>query len=591
MRPEAILFFLIFLIFILGRVTQVTDSNYSMMVSESILKYGTFRLDHYNIPHKAPFSGPGIVASGYPYQLEVSDGHLYYTFPPGTSILSVPFVGMLNILGVSAVNPDGSYSYKGEVRIERVTSAILMAFLSVVFYWTARLLLGVKESVVLSLIGVLATPIFSTASRGMWSHTWLVLLLGITLFIIMRSLHYKYSPNPILLATLLSWMYFVRPTASIGIIAISILVFIYWRNIFIRFAVVGMIWFGGFVIYSLYNFGTILPSYYSAGRLGSTTFFEALAGNMISPARGLIVYSPFLLVVIYLFLRNRNRILYKPLATTALIAVAAHWVAVSGFPHWWAGYSYGPRFMTDVTPWLVIICILLAATLAGESGDTEGVGSAYTAIAKRKWLLWSSAVLVVISICIQGRGAYSQDTFSWNVYPNSIDKNPDRLWDWSYPQFLAGLISPGLDAVDVPVYILGTRIWLNSKTSQPFLISGWSGPEPDFRWTDGEQAVLGFRLKDVHALEMSMKLAPFVVNHTHEWQRLRIEFNGKFVAEIKMWKQPMGELKITIPSSIVRLHNIVKFKLPDAESPKKLHVSDDPRTLGIAVKWIDINTI
>jgi hypothetical protein len=68
----------------ISRVHQVTDSSYSMLLSQSLLDHGSFALDHYTLPPA--------------YQLETINGHTYYRFPPGTSVLSTPVVWVLNRL-------------------------------------------------------------------------------------------------------------------------------------------------------------------------------------------------------------------------------------------------------------------------------------------------------------------------------------------------------------------------------------------------------------------------------------------------------------------------------------------------------------
>src|SRR2546423_15661710 len=71
-------------------------------------------------------------------QLEISDGHIYYFFPPGSSLLSLPYVALLNACGVSAANADGTYNQRGETIIQASLAALLMAGLACVFFCTAR---------------------------------------------------------------------------------------------------------------------------------------------------------------------------------------------------------------------------------------------------------------------------------------------------------------------------------------------------------------------------------------------------------------------------------------------------------------------
>lgn len=117
------------------------------------------------------------------------------------------------------------------------------------------------------------------------------------------------QPNPYILATLVSWMYFVRPTSSISIITISALLLICAGNIIFKYLITGLTWLLLFIAYSYYNFQTFPPSYYSASRLSSEHLLIAILGNLLSPSRGLLIYSCFLIPIIYLYIKtniNKN---------------------------------------------------------------------------------------------------------------------------------------------------------------------------------------------------------------------------------------------------------------------------------------------
>jgi membrane protein YdbS with pleckstrin-like domain len=45
------------------------------------------------------------------------------------------------------------------------------------------------------------------------------------------------------------------------------------------------------------------------------------------------------------------------------------------------------------------------------------------------------AVLAVISAMIHAQGALRYRTWEWNYVPNEIDRNTQRAWQWTDPQF------------------------------------------------------------------------------------------------------------------------------------------------------------
>lgn len=427
------IFVVTLLMFLVSPVHQIADSNYSMLVSESLLHHGSFTLDHYTIPGFNSSLPAEPFPEYKPYQLQLKNGHIHYYFPVGSSVLSVPYVAVMNLIGESAVDKQGVFSYTGEKHIEASLAALLMAGLAALFFFTSRLLLPMIWSVLIALGGVLGTQVFSTASRGLWSDTWGIFLLGFVVWMLVAHETGKRKLNPILLATLLAWTYFVRPTFCIPIIAVSVYLLVTARPLFIRYAITGALWCAGFVFYSWYHFGQKLPDYYEAGRLTFETFWVAMAGNLVSPSRGLLVFVPALGFVIYLLVRHAKQLAHPRLVVLAGSIIIIHLIAVSGFNPWWGGHCYGPRYTTGLVPWFVLLSILaVKAALTAREEQGAHKPSAWWRVECVVGLL-----LLACSVVINGNGAVNRRTSNWNLRPVNIDERPERVWDWRDPQFLA----------------------------------------------------------------------------------------------------------------------------------------------------------
>ena len=437
-----LIFVLMLVVFLLSPVRQVTDSRYSMLLTQSLLERGSFRLDDYALPRHEPEWDKTFFKHG-DYRLEASRGHVYYYLPPGSSVLSVPLVALLNLFGLSAVGDGNAYDHQGEVKIETILAALLMAALSCLFFYTARLLLPTRWSVFVALGGALGTQVYSTASRALWSHTWGILLLGIVVFLLLRRETRRRDFSPVLLASLLSWLYFIRPTFAVSILAISVHLFLSQRRSFPRYAVTGALWLSAFVLYSWAHFGRLLPSYYLVGRLEPDHIPEALAANLFSPSRGLLIYVPTLLFVALLLVRHRRQIVHRRLVWLSLIIIAANVSVVSAFPQWWAGHCFGPRFLTGSVPWFVLL-----GTLGLHASLTWRGECAANSRASWRAQLAFGVALLVLSIFINANGAIQQATWAWNEGPPlNVDLYPERVWDWRQPQFLAGYL-PGWSGAD-----------------------------------------------------------------------------------------------------------------------------------------------
>jgi hypothetical protein len=173
-----------------------------------------------------------------------------------------------------------------------------------------------------------------------------------------------------------------------------------------------------------------MPPYFTAGRLRLHVGVpEALAANLISPGRGLLVFSP---VVVVLAVAGGVLLRGGPgsrgwLAGALALACVGHWLVVSSFPHWWGGYSYGPRFLNETAVPLVLLAAPALERLRAGSG--RGWHPRIPVVAVGVLGLWSAGV--------HAQPAFLLRPMCWNAVPH-VDEHPWRVWDWSDPQPLAG---------------------------------------------------------------------------------------------------------------------------------------------------------
>ena len=374
----AAIFMLTFLVFWLSPIRDMTDSNYAMLTSQTIFKYHTFALDRSAWPGLQTVPRSGLGANTTVYQIEEVRGHLFYYFPPGTSVLSLPYAVLLKALGVSAMNPDGTYNPKGELVIQGSLAALLMAAATWILFFTSRLVVPLNWSVLISVGSALGTQVWSTASRVMWSDTWAIVLIAAVIWMLLRHEIGRVwtRRSPAMLATLLAWSYFVRPTNSIAIAAITIYLLVFHRKIFPAYALTGAAWFGLFVIYSWHNFGLVLPYYFRTDRLHFGQYPEALAGNLISPSRGLLVFVPVLFFVGYLLVRHWRQLVMKRLAVLSLVIVIGHLLIVAAFVPWHGGGCFGPRYSTGLVPWFALLSVLALRTMLDHKGSAKSIPAA-----------------------------------------------------------------------------------------------------------------------------------------------------------------------------------------------------------------------
>src|SRR5258706_3813039 len=173
-----VIFVVGFAVFLCSPVRPISDSIYTFVVSESLLKHGSFAIDQFGVPRLEPRYNGSYMENGRITELEWVGNRLYYFLPPGTSVLSLPYVALMDSFGLSVINKDGTYNLRKEIQLQLIFSAFLMALLGSIFYFSSRLVLPALWSVIIALGGTLATQVWSTLSGSMWSDTWGIFLVG-----------------------------------------------------------------------------------------------------------------------------------------------------------------------------------------------------------------------------------------------------------------------------------------------------------------------------------------------------------------------------------------------------------------------------
>jgi hypothetical protein len=368
----------------------------------------------------------------------------------------------------------------------------------------------------------------------------------------------------------------------VSLAGVSCYVLIYHRRQFLRFVATAGAWLSLFVGYSWINFRKILPNYYPANRLTFEHFGEALAGHLISPSRGFFIFVPVTLFVLYLVIRYRKRITAPPLAVLSASVAVVHLVAISGWGVWHGGGSYGPRLMVGFLPWLVLLAILGIRAMRNE--HAEASRGPHT-----KWRLEYAvgSLLLVISIVMNGIGASMPAVMTWNNRPVRIDRQPSRLWDWRYPQFLAGFLHPPKPQVFPPANV---HVECGLPSAEPYLWYGWRETGGSFRWTDGHESTVVFALDEISDVSLKIKLAPFIVSQKLERQRVTITLNNHPLQALTLTEADPQVYSFLLAHALLEQRNVLSFSLPDATSPKALQLNDDRSPLALAVHWIDIGT-
>jgi hypothetical protein len=411
------------------------DTLWSVPVAYSVVHQRNVTLDEF----------PDLVQVTHTHTKVLADGHRVSLFPWGPSIASAPLVGAydvwLHLRGSSLREYLTAHWHSSttfpDARLEKELASIWATISTVVlFFLLLRRTRSRLLAVLVSLAFAFATSMFSTVSRALWSHTpsVLFLLLGVYFLQVFEDRAEwrapRLQPRGALVAfasgASLGAAFFMRPTSAVPLAVLLVALFVReWRAGLAALAGAA-IPVGVMFAIDYATLGSLLQPYYQPDRAApGSSFLEGLAGNLVSPARGLLIWSPFVLVAIPAAVRAVRRPGRDRVMTVCVAVVVLHWLSIATLKPWWAGWSVGPRLFSDVLPFLMLLV-------------ADGVLFLRDRL-PRRWIqpaMAIGAVLVAFSLFTNIRAATHFSVQLWNRDPLNVDTHSDRPWDWSDPQFL-----------------------------------------------------------------------------------------------------------------------------------------------------------
>ena len=507
-----------------------------------------------------PGAAAGISDATYP---------LLPLYPNWPSFLCAPVSVLTSALGAPVYDGVAFHDDRNAL-YQRILAAAVAALTIVFFYAAARCV--VARPLAMALAAWLgAGLIASSTSRALWSDTFALPLCfaGLTVFMRVVVARRATSYWPFLLAALLSLAFMMKPLYAIPSAMLGLLV-VLAPEIPLRskvsFAATCLAFAILFVVTSFTTYGALLPPYFAPMRVNPFDPSHIL-GVLVSPSRGLLWFMPSALLLFFtpfFVLRDRRLLVASAIGVAAVTLVI---LSISGFATWWGGFSYGPRLFQPALPALALLA-LITAQAAGNLGRP-----AQAALLSLFGVVACWEAFVHIGGVSSGRG------MQWNVSPVSVDDAPERLWDWSDPQFLAAFLKrrPIRDLSPLPQ---DAWVQMPSACSNRFAGDGISGREAEFRWTDGNEAEILFAPPPGKVRSLTMEVLP-LVDPGHPQQHVRIDINGTEIGAVSLTEPRWTPLQFNLPPGVMKSQNALTLRLPDAHRPP---ASGDTRLLGVAIR-------
>lgn len=363
------------------------------------------------------------------YGIEHHRGHSFDSYPWPVSVFAVPAVLAVDAAHLVGLSPSAA----DLVRSDRMglpqlaTASAVTAFGALLIYLIAYdRLTGTEDrrrrlAISVALSYAFATSAWSTASRALWQHGPSMLLLAVVVLLASRIENGDTSKGgAFALGATTAAATAIRPTNVLVAGLLFLWLTVRVRQRLVAYAAGGAAVGAAWLAVNTTTFGALISLYNSPGRrlVLHNRYLEAVAANLFSTARGLVVFSPIVVLAIVGFVRKHS-LLDGVLAAVIVLHVL---VVSASREAWWAGHSFGPRFMCDVLPLLTYLAL-------------PAVDAAATWRGLKRLAL---AAAVVWSVAVHAQGAYLHAANCWNVDPVDVDADPERVWSLSDPQVVAG---------------------------------------------------------------------------------------------------------------------------------------------------------
>jgi hypothetical protein len=368
-----------------GRYLGSGDTSPAELLPIAILEHGALDFD--------AFARAG---EPLPYWFRVKHGHVVSDYPVLPGLMNVPVFAAAKAAGVPL--------YRNRFRLSLVTSGALAAA-SVLFLFLALRRLARSDGAALgfALLYAFGTEVWSVAAKGLFQHGPSLFFLTLAVWLLPGA-----TPRAAAVAALsLGFAAAIRPTNALIAAPLAFWALATRRRGRAAFLALAALPVALVSLHAATAWGdpftlarTLVPASFSGNAAGG------LAGLLVSPARGLFVFSPFLLFAIPAGVAawRRDGALFDRCSTVAIVltlAVFARWRV------WWGGHSFGYRILIELVPLLVLL-------IAGR----------WREIARRRWGTTLFAVLAAASVFVQLLGA----RFYPSGFNEDIDREPERLW-------------------------------------------------------------------------------------------------------------------------------------------------------------------
>lgn len=324
------------------------------------------------------------------------------TFGPLAGLVALPLAAAAHLAGLRLwADPAAAWG------LAKLTAASLIAASVALVYLSAVGFVSRGRALLVAAAYALGTCVWAVSSQSLWQQTPVIFFLSLGIFCLLRL------PSGwrrgLAAGLALSAAATCRPTAALVALAAAAWLALSDRRAFAAFALGALPLAGAILAFNVHYFGSPFDfgqlaagarvARYKTGspELWQTPLWLGAAGLLVSPSRGLLVYSPFLAAAFAGAVLAWKDPRYRELRFLTL-AVPALWIPSFLWFDWWGGWGFGYRPIVDSMPLLAMLCVPALAPILERPGRRAVFAAA---------LAWS--------VLVQSLGAYAYAPWGWNA--------------------------------------------------------------------------------------------------------------------------------------------------------------------------------
>jgi hypothetical protein len=342
--------------------------------------------------------------------------HWLSVYPPVLPVVIAPlYVYPAWRLSRLHVDPAaGDWTVVAVADVMEKLSASLVAALSVgVLYLALRKVASRRSSLLLALVYGIASSTWSISSQSLYRQGLTELSFALLLCALLRD-----SESP-------TYAFWIGGAVALPVLnAPHYVPFLLLLGVFFLLRQPRRLWLfcvplviaGGLTLaYNLHYFGSALGAHtlpQSGSRPRLYHSWDGLAGQLISPSRGLLVFIPWVAFALWGCVRawRENKFGWERYLILGIVIVYGLHARLGS---WWGGWCFGPRYLTDFLPLLVFF-----------------LPPVWSEIRARPVLRVVFGLAVAAALWVQIVGACYYPSGNWDGLPRNVDYHRKRLWDW-----------------------------------------------------------------------------------------------------------------------------------------------------------------